>query len=389
MAVAIVLLIIVIVSVLLSFFSPWQFTEIASNWGHIDNTVILTFWICGIVFALIGAFMVYTTWKFRYRKEARADYEPENPRLEWWLTVVTTIGVVAMLAPGLIVWNDFVNAPDDAQEVEVLSRQWQWAFRFPGEDGKFGTVHVDNITLENPFGMNSSDPNGDDDVLITDNTVHLAVDQPYKIWLRSNDVLHDFWVPEFRAKMDSVPGMVTYFWFTPTRIQEKPYEVLCAELCGQNHFQMRGWVKVDTREDFDGWLTGQQTWAQMQAGIVPKSYSPLARRGREFAESTGCLVCHSLDGKAMIGPTWLDLWGTERALADGSTVMVDEAYVIESIRDPNSQVVEGFAPAMLAYDESTVSEADIEALIALLKEEVSTGESDATEPEAPAEATTP
>ena len=145
MAVAIFLLIIVIVSVLLSFFSPWQFTEIASNWGYIDFTVILTFWICGIVFVLIGLFMVYTTWKFRYREDARADYEPENPRLEWWLTIVTTVGVVAMLAPGLIVWNDFVNPPDDVQEVEVLSKQWGWAFRFPGEDGKFGTVHVDNI----------------------------------------------------------------------------------------------------------------------------------------------------------------------------------------------------------------------------------------------------
>ncbi len=383
MAVAIVLLIIVIASVLLSFFSPWQFTEIASNWGNIDNTVILTFWICGIVFALIGAFMVYTTWKFRYRKEARADYEPENPRLEWWLTVITTIGVVAMLAPGLIVWNDFVHAPDDAQEVEVLSKQWQWAYRFPGEDGKFGTVHVDNITSDNPFGMNKSDPNGDDDVLITADTVHLAVDQPYKVWLRSNDVLHDFWVPEFRAKMDSVPGMVTYFWFTPTRIQEKPYEVLCAELCGQNHFQMRSWVKVDSREDHDTWLAGQQTWAQMQAGIVPKVYSPLAQRGRDFAETTGCLACHSLDGTAMIGPTWLDVWGTERTLADGTTVTVDEAYVIESIRNPNSQVAEGFAAAMVPYDESTVSDADIEALIELLKEEVS------APAEAPTEATTP
>ena len=381
MAVAIVLLIIVIVSVLLSFLSPWKFTEIASNWGHIDNTVILTFWICGIVFALIGVFMVYTTWKFRYREDARADYEPENPKLEWWLTIVTTIGVVAMLAPGLIVWNDFVNPPDDAAEVEVLSKQWGWAFRFPGEDGKFGTVHVRNIRSDNPFGMNTADPNGEDDVLVDGTTLHLPVDQPYKVLLRSNDVLHDFWVPEFRAKMDAVPGMVTYLWFTPTRIQEEPYEIVCAELCGQGHYTMRGRVKVDAEEDFQAWLAAQPTWAQYQAGITPKAYSAEARRGRELWESEGCSACHSLDGSGVIGPTWLNLWGTTRTLADGTTVTVDEEYVTESIREPGVKVVEGFSPVMIAYDESTVSGDEVAALIALLKEEV--------EGAAPEEATDP
>ena len=150
MAVAIFLLIIVIVSVLLSFFSPWQFTEIASNWGYIDFTVILTFWICGIVFVrdrpVHGLHDLEVPLPCGRPRRLRAG---EPPKLEWWLTIVTTIGVVAMLAPGLIVWNDFVNPPDDVQEVEVLSKQWGWAFRFPGEDGKFGTVHVDNIDADN------------------------------------------------------------------------------------------------------------------------------------------------------------------------------------------------------------------------------------------------
>ena len=379
MAVAIFLLILVIVSVLLSFFSPWKFTEIASNWGNIDGTVILTFWICGIVFVLIGLFMVYTTWKFRYRKDARADYEPENPKLEWWLTIVTTVGVVAMLAPGLIVWNDFVNPPDDAQEVEVLAKQWGWAFRFPGEDGKFGTVHVDNIRSDNPFGMNEADPNGEDDVLVADTTLRLAVDQPYKVLLRSNDVLHDFWVPEVRAKMDAVPGMITYFWFTPTRIQDGAYEILCAELCGQGHYTMRGWVKVDTRDDFHSWLATQPTWAQVQAGVTPKVYSPEARRGHELWQSEGCVACHSLDGSGVIGPSWQNTWGSTRTLADGTTVTVDETYVIESIREPTAKVAEGFSPVMIAYDEATVTDAEVAALIALMKEAVTEPASEASE----------
>ena len=371
MAVAIVLLVIVVGSVIFTIFSPWWFMDIASNWGNIDVTVQITFWVCGVVFVAVGLFMAYSVWKFRHREGARADYEPENPRLELWLTVVTAIGVVAMLAPGLIVWDEYVNVPDDAQEFEVLAKQWQWAFRFPGEDGKFGTVDVKNVSLNNPFGMNPNDPRGEDDVLVNTNTVHLPINQPYKALLRSNDVLHDFFVPEFRAKMDSVPGMITYFWFEPTR--EGKFEILCAELCGQGHYTMRGWVEVDTQEDFDAWLAGQPTWAQMQAGITPKSYSAAAQRGRDVAESTGCFACHSLDGSQVVGPTWQGLWGTQKTLTDGSTVVVDEDYVIESVRLPAAKLVEGFAPVMIPYDATTISDAALADLIEFLREETSPG----------------
>ena len=261
----------------------------------------------------------------------------------------------------------------------MLAKQWGWAFRFPGEDGKFGTVHVDNIRSDNPFGMNEADPNGEDDVLVADTTLRLAVDQPYKVLLRSNDVLHDFWVPEFRAKMDAVPGMITYFWFTPTRIQDGAYEILCAELCGQGHYTMRGWVKVDTRDDFHSWLATQPTWAQVQAGVTPKVYSPEARRGHELWQSEGCVACHSLDGSGVIGPSWQNTWGSTRTLADGTTVTVDETYVIESIREPTAKVAEGFSPVMIAYDEATVTDAEVAALIALMKEAVTEPASEASE----------
>ena len=369
MAVAIFLLIIVVGSVIFTFWSPWWFTDIASNWGSIDTTVLITFWVCGVVFVAVGLFMAYSVWKFRHREDARADYEPENPRLELWLTIVTAVGVVAMLAPGLIVWDEYVNVPEDAQEFEVLAKQWQWSFRFPGEDGKFGTVDVKNITSDNPFGMNPNDPRGEDDVLVNTNTVHLPINQPLKALLRSNDVLHDFFVPEFRAKMDSVPGMITYFWFEPTK--EGKYEILCAELCGQGHYTMRGWVQVDTQEDFDAWIAGQPTWAQMQAGVTPKSYSAAGQRGRDVAESSGCFACHSLDGSQVVGPTWQGLWGSEKTMDDGSTVVVDENYVIESVREPTAKMVEGFAPVMIPYDADVVSDAALADLIEFLREETS------------------
>ena len=121
--------------------SPWYFTELASNWGDIDNTVTITFIVCGIVFVAANLFMAYCIIKFRNKsKDQRAAYEPENKKLEGWLTIITTIGVTAMLAPGLVVWAKFVSPPEDAAIVEAVGQQWQWTFRLPGKDNRLGTV---------------------------------------------------------------------------------------------------------------------------------------------------------------------------------------------------------------------------------------------------------
>ncbi len=349
MALVIILAIIVVGSVVFNFFSPWWFTEIASNWSGIDNALIITFWICGAVFIAVGAFTVYAVHKYRTRPGLKADYEPENPKLETWLTVLTAVGVVGMLAPGLLVWADFVTVPEDAAEVEVLGKQWTWMYRFPGEDGRLGTVDTRNIAFDNPFGMNPDDPAGQDDVLVNSRDLHLPLNQPYKFLLRSQDVLHDFYVPQFRAKMDLVPGMVSYMWLEPTRTGTFP--VLCAELCGVGHYNMRGSVTVDERGDFERWLDSHPTWAEMQAGAtVAVSADPQVERGRQIAEQQGCMACHSMDGTELVGPTWQGLWGRSEALTDGTEVIVDEEYLRESIINPNAKMVQGFAPVMLAYD---------------------------------------
>ena len=154
-----------------------------------------------------------------------------------------------------------ITAPDDATEAEVVGQQWQWAFRLPGADGTLGKTDARFIGIANPYGIHPDDPAGHDDVLIEGDYLHLPIGKPVKMLLRSTDVLHDFYVAEFRAKMDMIPGAVTYFWFTPTRTGQ--FEVLCAELCGTGHPYMRGGVVVDTQEDYDAWLNGQQTYAQL------------------------------------------------------------------------------------------------------------------------------
>ena len=261
MAVALILVLVVVGSVLFHLLSPWWWTPIASNWGYIDSTIIITFWITGVVFAAVVLFMAYCVFRFRHREGQRAAYEPESRRLEGWLTIATAIGVAAMLTPGLFVWSQFVTVPDDATDVEVVGQQWQWSFRLPGADGRLGTADNRKISPENPLGVNPDDPAGADDVIIEAADLHLPEGKPVKMLLRSIDVLHDFYVPEFRAKMDMVPGMVTYFWFTPTRTGT--FEILCAELCGVGHNFMRGIVMVDTEQDYQAWLQEQSTFAQL------------------------------------------------------------------------------------------------------------------------------
>ncbi len=259
----IALILVAVGSVVFHFLSPWWWTPIASNWRYIDDTIIITFWITGVVFAAIVLFMAYCVFRFRHRPGNRADYEPENRKLESWLTVVTGLGVAAMLAPGLIVWHQFVTVPDGAAEQEVVGQQWRWGFRMPGKDGQLGTSDPRFIDSDNPLGVNPNDPNGKDDIVIDGEDLHLPLGKPVKMLLRSIDVLHNFYVPEFRAKMDMVPGLVTYYWLVPTRTGT--FDILCAELCGTGHPQMRGNVVVDEESDYQTWLRKQKTVAQLMA----------------------------------------------------------------------------------------------------------------------------
>lgn len=260
MTVAIVLVLLIVGTLAFHFLSPWWFTPIASNWVAIDNTISITFWVTGFVFIAVNLFMAYAVYRFRHRPSARAHYEPENKKLEWWLVGLTTLGIVSMLAPGLVVWAKFVNVPEDASVMEVVAQQWHWSYRFPGKDGVLGTVNARFVSDENPFGMNPQDPNGQDDVLVASQEVHLPIGKPVKVLLRSKDVLHDFAVAQFRVKMDMVPGMVPYIWFTPTRTGI--FDVLCQELCGTGHFTMRGKFVVEEDAAFQTWLNGHKTYAQ-------------------------------------------------------------------------------------------------------------------------------
>ena len=288
MAIAVGILVLVVATLLFHFLSPWWFTPLAADWADIDLTVIITFIVCGIVFIALNGFLIWAVYKYRHREGLKAHYEPESKKLEWWLTIVTSVGVFAMLAPGLWVWARIVEVPENAKVVEVVGQQWHWSYRFPGPDGVLGQVSITDMNADNPLGLKADDPAGRDDVIIADGELHLPVGQPYKFVFRSKDVLHNFTVPQFRVKMDLVPGMTPYIWATPTVTGR--YDILCEELCGMGHFAMRGTVVVDEPQEFEDWLDKYPTYSEV---LNRAAGDP----GIGQAQYAVCSACHGAQGE--------------------------------------------------------------------------------------------
>lgn len=291
MAIALALVMLALGSVLFHFLSPWYFTPIASNWQAIDTTITITFWVTGFVFVALSLFMAWAVIRYRHRPGSHAEYQPENKKLEWWLLVLTAVGVAAMLAPGLVVWSQVVNVPQEAQVVEAVAQQWHWSYRLPGKDGELGTTHARYVTDANPFGMNPTDAAGRDDILLTTPELRVPLGQPLKLLLRSKDVLHNFAIAEMRVKMDMVPGLVTYAWFTPTR--KGSFDLLCEELCGVGHFAMRGRLVVDEPAAYAAWLEKQPTYAQLRE--TPAAHAAIGKNLYAV-----CAACHGVNGEGNV-----------------------------------------------------------------------------------------
>lgn len=365
---AIAFFVIVVGSVAFHFASPWWTTPLASNWQRMDDMLTITLVITGIFFVVINLFVVYCLVRFRHRTGQRAAYQPENKRLEIWLTGVTTVGVIALLAPGLAVYASFVTAPPDAMVLEVVGQQWQWRYRFIGTASKLGASDVRFVNARNPLGLDPDDAAALANIVIMGNEVHLPLNRPVKVLARSHDVLHDFFVPPMRARINIVPGQVTSFWFTPTVAGS--YEAMCAQLCGIGHHNMRGTVVVEDEAAFKTWLATQPTFAATLApAAAGAATGSLFDRGKALAQTKGCVGCHSVDGSAGVGPTWKGLFGKTETLVDGSRLLIDDAALKTEIRDPQARVIKGFQPIMPKLE---LNDEEVDALVAYIKSQAPT-----------------
>jgi cytochrome c oxidase subunit 2 len=227
------------------FFTMTWLPELASDRAAIDRALMISLVVTGVVFILTNVLLAYFSWRYQDEEGARAAYWHDNARLEWTWTGVTAIIMAAFAFYALSLWGRVTSAaPADALIVEVTGQQFAWNVRYPGKDGVFGRTDPTLVDpgVANFIGIDRADPSGDDDVLMPQNTLYLPEGRPVLVRLRSLDVIHSFFVPQFRVKQDAMPGMTTETWFVPTKAGD--YEIACAEHCGLGHYRMRGQVHV-------------------------------------------------------------------------------------------------------------------------------------------------
>jgi cytochrome c oxidase subunit 2 len=277
-------------------------------------------------FVLTQGFLIYFALRYRRKKReepAETPYITGSHWLETLWVVIPSLVVLAIFIYGYLVYRTIRTPPADAVEIQVTARQWLYQFTYP--DGRTAV-----------------------------NEVRVEVGRPVKFLMKSADVIHGLYLPDFRVKMDILPGSYTYLWVQPEQVGK--YEIYCTEYCGTGHSVMRAVMIVMNHEDYGRWVKQEEK---------PETLS-LTKKGEKLTENSGCLACHSLDGTARVGPTLKGLFGKKVALADGKSVVADETYIRESILEPNAKLVQGFPPVMPTF-QGVLKDEDITAIIAYIK----------------------
>ena len=261
----------------------------ASEHGSIlDKMFNVTLFFTGIVFVITHVLLFYFGWKYSAKKGRKALFIPHDNKLEIIWTAIPAVVMTFLVVGGLDAWNEVmadVSDDDKYLEIEATGFQFGWNLRYPGADGLIGEKNYKLISSENPLGQNWKDEKNLDDFLATE--LVLPVGQKVRVRITAQDVLHNFYLPHFRVKMDAIPGMPTYFVFTPSKTTEEyrqelkkyaeynvpdpadplkmlwetfEYELACAELCGRGHYSMKRPVKIVSQEEYDTWLASQSSY---------------------------------------------------------------------------------------------------------------------------------
>lgn len=247
----------------------------------IDNMFNVTLVLTGIVFVITHIILFWFSFKYRERKGQKAYFYPDNNKLEVAWTIVPAIVLTFLVVQGLTSWFAITgDVPEEHIEFEATGKQFAWVIRYPGMDGELGAKGSRRlVSPTNEVGIDWDDPAAKDDFLAND--IVLPVNMPVQVIINALDVLHSFYLPHFRVKMDAVPGTPTRFWFTPTITTEEmrqitgnptfDYELACAELCGRGHSSMRKIVKIVSMEEFDAWAKEQTPYSELVGVVAPAS----------------------------------------------------------------------------------------------------------------------
>jgi cytochrome c oxidase subunit 2 len=293
--------------------------------AQIDDLYMLIFGICLFFFLLIAALLSYFVWRYRRRRpDEITPHISHNFKLELVWSIIPLVIVVILFFLG---FNSYMSArvgPGEALEIQVTAKKWIWQFEYPD-------------------GMRAL------------NDIYLPVNKPVRFVMSSEDVIHSFFVPSFRVKMDVLPNRYTDLWFHP--LEEGEHTLLCAEYCGRGHSDMMAKIHVVSEEKFRRWQEeGDETTRSM----------PLAELGKLLYESRGCATCHSLDGSRREGPSFRGIFGETHAMRDGTRVLVDENYIRQSILEPQARIRAGFEGIMPTY-QGLLREREITALVEFIK----------------------
>jgi cytochrome c oxidase subunit II len=303
--------------------------------GQVDALYFFIVGITVLICTVTAILLIY--FAIRYRRRAVDEVPPVilgSLKLELIWTIIPLIIVLCMFAWSVRVYFAFAVAPADAVEIYVTGRQWMWKVQHP--DGQREAVGY--FAQEDPS------------VATEGSEMHVPVGQPVKIILTSEDVIHSFFIPDFRVKQDALPGRYTSLWFQATKPGR--YRLFCAEYCGANHSRMAGWIVAMEPAEFQQWLSS-------------RADRSLALKGRQLFLKFQCISCHTGRGDAQ-APVLEGVYLQKRNFTDNTSAIADEAYLRESIMNPRAKIVNGYSPIMPPY-QGRMTDDELLELVAYLK----------------------
>jgi cytochrome c oxidase subunit II len=298
---------------------PDQASVFAARVDHLHYFVIT---VTMIASTLTGLLTFAFFFKYRERRpEASTPIINPSVRFELGVIGVPLFFFLLWFVQGYRDYVWYTTPPANTTDIYVMAKKWMWKFAYGGEG-------------PNAIG-----------------TLHVPADRPVRLLMTSRDVIHSFYVPDFRIKQDVLPGRYTETWFQATKPGR--YQILCAEYCGTWHSQMWGEIVVMPGPEFDTWLADQRRGLSQRVDTGgddgPSFHGSIVEYGKRIAMAQGCLKCHSITGEPHIGPTWLDLYRRTETLETGEQIVADEAYLTDSMIDPRAKIVKGFKPVMPTF----------------------------------------